>query len=171
VEPVVYGGGQERGLRAGTENVALAVGLGAAADLARADLTHGAPQRLAGLRDRLHTRLTDALPSRVVLNGHPQRRLPNTLNVSITGVPGDEVLAAAPDVAASTGSACHTGISEPSPVLTAMGLDRDRALSALRLTLGRWTTDDEVERAAGALTAAALAAAARHGAGSGHPRM
>ncbi len=94
LEPVVYGGGQERGLRAGTENVAFAVALGAGSDLARADL-----------RDRLHAGLAEVLPGHVVPNGHPRRRLPNTLNISITGVRGEELLAATPDVAAATGSA------------------------------------------------------------------
>lgn len=154
LEPVVYGGGQERGLRAGTENVPYAVGLGAAADLARADLATGGQRRLADLRDRLRAGLADALPGHVVLNGHPQLRLPNTLNASITGVRGDELLAAA-GVAASTGSACHAGATEPSPVLTAMGLDRDRALSAVRLSVGRWSTDADVDRATELLAAAA----------------
>lgn len=148
LEPVIYGGGQEHGLRAGTENVALAVALGTAAGLARADLDTGGPQRLASLRDRLHTKLTNALPGRVILNGHPDRRLPNTLNVSITGAHGDELLAAATGVAASTGSACHTGTTEPSPVLAAMGIDHERALTAVRLTVGRWTTSSDIDHAA-----------------------
>jgi cysteine desulfurase len=157
LEPVVYGGGQERGLRAGTEDVASAVGLGTAADLARADLDDGGPQRVAVLRDRLHADLAGALPDRVVLNGHADRRLPNTLNISVIGVRGDELLATAAGLAASTGSACHAGTTEPSPVLSAMGLDRDRALSALRLSLGRWSSGDDVERAADL-----VATAARH---------
>jgi cysteine desulfurase len=147
LEPVVYGGGQERGLRSGTENVVLAVALGAAADLARADLASDGPSRLAALRDRLQQRLADAL-GQVRVNGHPDRRLPNTLNLSITGVPGDALLAAVPDLAASTGSACHAGTTDPSPVLSAMGIDRDRALSAVRLSLGRWTTGPDTDRAA-----------------------
>ena len=146
---------EERGLRAGTENVALAVAIGAAAQLARDDLAAGGPQRLAGLRDRLHAGLADALPGRVVLNGHAGERLPNTLNLSLAGVPGDELLAAAADVAASTGSACHAGATEPSPVLTAMGLDRDRALSAVRLTVGRWSAESDVDRATERLATAA----------------
>ena len=147
LEPVIYGGGQEGGLRSGTENVALAVGFGAAADLARADLDAGGPPRLAGLRDRLLGGLMDRLSGRVALNGHPDRRLPNTVNVSIAGVRGDDVLAAAVGIAAATGSACHAGTTDPSAVLSAMGLDRDRALGALRLSLGRWTTADDVDRA------------------------
>lgn len=149
VEPSTYGGGQERGRRAGTENVALIVALGEAARLAR-DLPDPRP-----LRDLLHQRLADALPGRVRLNGHPAERLPNTLNVSIEDLPGDEVLAATRGIAASTGSACHEGVTEPSPVLTAMGIGAERARCALRLTLGRTTTAAEAEEAALLLVAAA----------------
>ena len=164
LEPLIYGGGQERGLRSGTENVALAAGLGAAADLARADLTTDAPHRLADLRDRLHHHLADALPGTVQLNGHSHRRLPNTLNISITGVRGDDLLAAIPELAASTGSACHAGTTQPSPVLTAMGIHPDRALSAVRLSLGRWTTPTDIDHAADLLatTARRLRAAPQH---------
>ncbi len=153
LEPVVYGGGQERGLRAGTENVALAVALGTAARLAADDLAAG---RLAALRDDLHRRLADALPGRVRLNGPEagRQRLPNTLNVSIDGTRGHDVLAAAPAIAASTGSACHSGVHTPSPVLTAMGFDADRALAAIRLSLGRWSTPADVETAVRALGSA-----------------
>ncbi|MFI8836353.1 cysteine desulfurase family protein [Streptomyces afghaniensis] len=151
LEPVVYGGGQERGLRAGTENVALAVGLGAAARIAARDVVGGAPARIAALRDALHQRLAAALPGRVHLNGPEKERLPNTLNVSIDGVMGHELLAAVPEIAASTGSACHSGIHTPSPVLTAMGLEPARALGALRLSLGRWSTTADIEMAADTL--------------------
>jgi cysteine desulfurase len=165
LEPVIYGGGQEHGLRSGTENVALDVALGAAADLARADLARAGlaradlaadgPSRLAELRDRLHHHLANALPGAAWLNGHPDQRLPNTLNLSITGVRGDDLLAAVPELAASTGSACHAGTTEPSPVLSTMGIDRDRALSALRLSLGRWTTEPDIDCAAELLASAA----------------
>ncbi|GAA3708980.1 cysteine desulfurase family protein [Nonomuraea antimicrobica] len=156
LEPVVYGGGQERGLRAGTENVALTAALGTAADLAARDLADGEPARLTALRDDLHKKLADGLPGRVHLNGPLQRRLPNTLNVSIDGVLGHELLAATPQLAASTGSACHSGTHTPSPVLTAMGLDADRALAAVRLSLGRWSTPADIETAATALIKAAV---------------
>ncbi|MET7289374.1 cysteine desulfurase family protein [Streptomyces sp. NPDC005573] len=156
LEPLVYGGGQEGGLRAGTENVALAVALGTAAVLAAEDLAGGGARRVGELRDRLHRRLTEALPGRVHLNGC-DRRLPNTLNVSIDGVTGQALLDAAPGVAASTGSACHSGTTAPSPVLSAMGLDDTRALAAVRLSLGRWTTAADVDRAARALIGAAHA--------------
>jgi cysteine desulfurase len=153
LEPIVGGGGQEDGLRAGTENVALAVSLGAAADLAAAALVHGEADRLTVLRDRLHDGLTAALPGRVHLNGHPDHRLPQTLNVSVTG--GDALLAAVPEIAASTGSACHSGRTAPSAVLTAMGVPPERALAALRLSLGRWTTAEDVDRAAALIASAA----------------
>jgi cysteine desulfurase len=93
-----------------------------------------------------------ALPGRVHRNGHPTRRLPNTLNISIDGVLGHALLAAAPEIAASTGSACHSGARTPSPVLTAMGLPADRALAALRLSLGRWSTPEDITTAVAALS-------------------
>lgn len=155
LEPVLYGGGQETGLRAGTENVAAVVGLGEAARLAGEALA--SVSRLQALRDRLHRRLEERLPGRVQLNGHPTQRLPNTLNVSIRGCDGTALLARTPEVAASTGSACHSGSTAGSPVLVAMGLDPARARGALRLTVGRWTTPEDVETAADALAAAASA--------------
>ena len=147
LEPVIYGGGQESGRRAGTENIAHMVALGAACMLAQEQLAESQP-RLQRLRDRLERRLEEFLPGSVHLNGHRSERLPNTLNVSVDRVIGEEVLAATPEIASSTGSACHEGSTDPSAVLMAMGLSRERALGALRLTLGRWSTEDEVERAA-----------------------
>ncbi|WP_028921016.1 cysteine desulfurase family protein [Pseudonocardia acaciae] len=164
LEPLVRGGGQEGGLRAGTENVALIVALGAAAEIARHELPDEA-ERLAELRDRLHRRLVELLPGRVRLNGDPGARLPGTLNVSITRVRGAELLAATPGIAASTGSACHEGEDRPSPVLTAMGLSAEHAMGALRLSLGRWTTDADVDRAADLV--AASVRSADHGSASG----
>ncbi|MFL4902050.1 cysteine desulfurase family protein [Streptomyces sp. MMS24-I2-30] len=157
LEPVVYGGGQERGLRAGTENVALAVALGTAARLAVDELADGGAVRAAALRDGLQRRLTEGLPGRVRLNGPAAARLPNTLNVSIDGAVGHELLTACPQLAASTGSACHSGSHEPSPVLTAMGLPAERARGALRLSLGRWSHERDTETAAAALVHAAAA--------------
>jgi cysteine desulfurase len=152
--PLVDGGGQERGLRAGTESVAGVVALGAAAELARKEFADLAPGRLEKLRDDLHDTLARRLPDRVRLNGHPVRRLPNTLNVSIAGAQGHELLAQCTSIAASTGSACHAGNHEPSPVLGAMNVPEDSSLAAIRLSLGRWTTDADVELAAAALAAA-----------------
>jgi cysteine desulfurase len=153
LEPLVHGGGQERGLRAGTENVPYIVALGVAARLA-AEAPPGEAARLRRLRDALHAGLDRRLPGRVHLNGHPRQRLPNTLNVSVDGVVASEVLAALRGVAASAGSACHEGGELPSPVLTAMGLPAGRATSALRLSLGRWTGERDVERAADRVAAA-----------------
>jgi len=147
MQPTTYGGGQEHGLHAGTENVALIAALGAASRIAADSLPQSARQ-LTELRDRLHQRLTELLPDRVSLNGHPDQRLPGTLNVSISNTRGPYVLAATPEIAAATGSACHEGIDEPSPVLSAMGQPPERALSALRFSLGRWTTAIEIDEAA-----------------------
>ncbi len=155
LEPIVGGGGQEHGRRAGTENVPYAVALGAAADLAGADLAAGSPARLSLLRERLFQQLDDALAGRVLLNGHPQHRLPHVLNISIEGTRAHELLPACPQLAASAGSACHAGLQAPSPVLTAMGYPPERALAALRLTLGRWSTTSDVDRAAAQIISAA----------------
>lgn len=146
LEPLIPGGGQEHGKRAGTENVALLVALGTACELASQELPESA-HRLQTLRDLLYQRLRESLPGIVHLNGHPTERLPNTLNVSIEGIVGEEVLAATPEIAAATGSACHAESTEPSAVLLAQGIARARALGALRLTLGRWSRADEMERA------------------------
>jgi cysteine desulfurase len=147
LEPVIHGGGQERGLRAGTENVAFIAALGEAAAIAHAELPDSAV-RLAGLRDLLHRELERLLPGRVHLNGNPDLRLPGTLNVSIDHIRSRALLAALPEIAAATGSACHEGVDTPSEVLLAMGLPPERANAALRLSLGRWTTADELRRAA-----------------------
>jgi cysteine desulfurase len=154
LEPLIYGGGQEHGLHAGTENVALAVALGTAAELAAKELASGSHDRIRALRDRLHQRLTTALPGRVHLNGPETARLPNTLNISIDGITGHELLNATTTFAASTGSACHSGHHQPSPVLTAMGLRANRGLGALRLSLGRWTTTEQIDQAAHHIVAA-----------------
>jgi len=147
LEPLIYGGGQESGRRAGTENIAHMVALGTACMLAEEQLA-ASQLRLQHLRDVLQRHLEAALPNAVHLNGHSTDRLPNTLNISIDRVIGEEVLAATPQIASSTGSACHEGSTDPSPVLMAMGYTRERALGAFRMTLGRWSTEEEVERAA-----------------------
>ena len=148
IDSLIHGAGQEAGSRAGTENVPYIVGLGVACEIAGRALPGIAEVRR--LRDRLHSRIQDGLgANRVRLNGHPEMRLPNTLNVSIRGIVGEELLGRIPEIAASTGAACHAGSTDPSGVLLEMGLDRETALAALRLTLGRWTTQDEVDTAAG----------------------
>jgi cysteine desulfurase len=149
LQPFVLGAGHERGLRPGTENVASIVGLGAACEAVGRDLD-AAGERMTALRDELWSRLSAAVPG-LKLNGHPELRLPNTLNVRFPGVSGEAVLAGAPAVAASTGSACHEGHEQASAVILAMGVDPVAALGSVRLTLGRGTTRDEIVRAAQAL--------------------
>lgn len=157
-EPLLRGGGQERGLRSGTLNVPGIVGMGRAATLASEALS-GEAERIAGLRDELHRAILGELPE-VRLNGHPVERLPNTLNLSFPGVRSADLLAAAPGVAASAGSACASRSPEPSYVLRAMGVDKDNALSSVRLSLGRFNTGEEVEEAAEHLVRAARSCAA-----------
>jgi cysteine desulfurase len=150
LDSLVHGAGHESGRRAGTENVPYMVALGAACSLAGDRLASGGAERVRALRDRLHELLSENVPG-LALNGHPKHRLPNTLNVSFPGLDGEELLARTPGVAASTGSACHAGRTEPSGVLTAMEIDRERALGAVRLSLGHPTTAEEIDDAAAAL--------------------
>jgi len=152
LDSLIHGAGHEHGLRAGTENVPYIVGLGAACALAAERLQAGAPGRVRELRDRLHAALRSAVPG-LALNGHAEQRLPNTLNVSFPDQDGESLLARTPSVAAATGSACHSGRTEPSAVLMAMGLDAQRALGAVRLSLGHDTTAVDVDTAATALLA------------------
>ena len=158
LEPFLHGASHEGGRRAGTESVLLLVGLGAAADLA-GDLSWTTEARRQ--RDELWERLQELWGDQVVLNGHPTLRLPNTLNVSFTLRDGREILAAVPEIAASTGSACHSGGTEPSPVLAAMGVPREVGAGALRISLGRATTDDELATLVERLADAAPPAAGR----------
>ncbi len=103
--------------------------------------------QLRGLRDRLLERLRGAVPG-LVLHGHPTERLPNTLFVSFPGVPGARLLESVPEVAASTGSACHSGSDAPCASLLAIGVPPDRAVGPVRLSLGRESTVEEIDRAA-----------------------
>jgi cysteine desulfurase len=145
LEPLIHGAGHEGGRRAGTESALLAAGLGAACRLA----CNLAPMEgVRALRDRLWRRLQMDLGDRVVLNGHPNQRLPNTLNVSFVGQVGAEVLARLDGVAASTGSACHSGRIELSPVLQAMGVAPEAGMGAVRFSLGRRTTAEEIDAVA-----------------------
>lgn len=149
---LTLGGGQEGGRRPGTEPVLLIVGLGAACALAKRDLETEAA-RVAALRDRLWARLAEGIPG-LQWTGQGAPLLPNTLHVRVPGHDGAAVLARAPEVAASTGSACHADDGTPSGVLGAMGLQAREARGALRLTLGRGTSEGDVERAAGAIVGA-----------------
>jgi len=146
LENLLHGAGQEGGRRAGTENVPYLVGLGKACVLARQGLPE-AGRRLQSLRDRLWEKLRSGLGERVQLNGHPDKRLPNTLNASFVGHIGSELLAKVPGIAASTGSACHEGKVTQSPVLCAMRIPPAIGRGALRLTVGRLTTEAEVDEA------------------------
>jgi len=145
LEPLMHGAGHEGGRRAGTENVSFDVGLGKACEVAKADLARY--QRVVGaLRDLLEQQLQKHLGDRMVLNGHPQQRLPNTLNVNFRGVVGAELLEKIPELAASTGSACHSGEVALSSVLRAMHVPPEVGMGAVRLSLGRYTTGEDVER-------------------------
>ena len=147
LEPLIHGAGHEGGRRAGTENVPYIVGLGKAAEIAAASFP-AATERLKALRDRLHYKLSVALGEKLILNGHPELRLPNTLNVNFVGHVGSELLEKMPGIAASTGSACHEGKVSQSPVLCAMGVPPEVGKGAVRLSVGRFTTEEEVDRAA-----------------------
>jgi cysteine desulfurase len=150
--PILLGAGHERGVRPGTENVASIVGLGVACERARLDL-EAEGVRIRTLRDRLFQGLQDRVAG-LALNGHPEERLPNTLSVRFPDVSGNALLAATPEVAASTGSACHAGGEEAPAVVVLMAVSPREALGTVRLTLGRRTTLDDVERAAAALAGA-----------------
>jgi cysteine desulfurase len=151
IAPVMVGAGHERGLRPGTENVAGIAALGEACALAREDLAAEAARQRA-LRDRLESKLRAA---GFVVHGEGAERLPNTVNGRFPGVRGSALLAKVPEIAATTGSACHAGEEHASSVLTAMGIPAAEALGAVRLTLGRGTTEQEIDRAAELLVAAA----------------
>ena len=150
LEPLVHGAGHESGRRAGTENVLLAAALGAACEAAQA----GMPAACV-LRDEFWDGLREAFGDAVVLNGHPVERLPNTLNVSFPGKIGSAILDRMPEVAASTGSACHAGEVTLSPVLAAMGVAPHVGMGAIRFSLGRFTTREEIARTVELLRAAA----------------
>ncbi|GGF91122.1 hypothetical protein GCM10010912_40240 [Paenibacillus albidus] len=141
LEPLIHGASHERGRRAGTENVMFAVALGTACKLASAmDI-----EQTRELTRYFYTRLKAAYGDIIKLNGHPEKRLPNTLNISFIGSNGHDILDALDHVAASTGSACHSGLSSVSPVLKAMGVNDSVGQGAIRFSLGRYTTPDEIE--------------------------
>lgn len=149
IAPFALGAGHERGLRPGTENVASIVGLGAACVAVGRDLD-AAASRMQSLRDLLWARLAAAIPA-LALNGHPELRLPNTLNVRFPHAMGDAVLSGASEIAASTGSACHAGEEHASATILAMGVAPTEALGSVRLTLGLHTTEDDIGRASDSL--------------------
>lgn len=147
LEPLIHGAGHENGRRAGTENILLDVALGKACELA-SSLNVECKQ----LTDYFYTRLKAEFGEKLQLNGHPEYRLPNTLNVSFIGFEGHMVLNALNNVAASTGSACHAGDYSGSPVLKAMGVNDYAARGAIRFSLGRYTTVEEIDEVVDQLT-------------------
>ena len=151
IESFLHGAGHEEGRRAGTEAVPAIVGLGTAAELAVRSVDD---PRVRQLRDRLHDGLHRACGDVVVLLGHPEQRLPNTLAVGLRGKIGADILAACPDICASTGAACHSDQRKRSAVLEAMNVPEDVAFGAIRFSLGRYTTESEIDAAIEQIVAA-----------------
>jgi cysteine desulfurase len=153
LEPLLHGAGHECGLRAGTENVPQIVGLGRAAAFVGRHL-ESAAERMEMLRDRLHARLHEGVGPSLTVNSADAPRLPNTLSVNFPGVTGGDLLRRCPELCASTGAACHSGSTRLSGTLAAMGLPLEVARGTVRLSLGWYTTEEEIERAAELLIAA-----------------
>lgn len=147
LQPLMHGGGHERGLRSGSLNVGGVVGFGVAADIARREHVDEA-RRTGRLRDRLVRELSLGIPE-THENGDTSRRLPNTANIRFAGADADAVMVNMDPVAVSTGSACSSGSIEPSKVLLAMGMSRDAASESIRFSLGRFTTSDDIDAAVG----------------------
>jgi cysteine desulfurase len=162
--PVLSGAGHERGLRPGTENVAGIVALGKACEVAERDMVEDR-MRLRGLSAHLLAKLRNDVPG-IVLHGHPVERLPNTLFVSFPGVTGADLLAQVPQIAASTGSACHSGSNAACASLLAIGVVPEKAVGPVRLSLGRGTTVNDVEQAAALMATAWRRLAAAHPGGA-----
>lgn len=155
LEKIIHGADHEQNRRPGTENILAIAGLGKACELAAEHLDNHAahPKRL---RDRLQQLLTEALPE-VVVHGHPLERLPNTLNISFPGIEATTLLGALETVAASAGAACHADSKDASSVLAAMGVPQEVAMGAIRLSTGRFNTEEEIEEAGRQLIEAAKA--------------
>jgi len=144
-EPVLHGGGHERGMRSGTLNVPGIVGMGKAAELCVQNQAEEI-KLVTGLRDRLKDGLFDRLDE-IYLNGHPTQRIPNNLNISFLYVEGESLMMGFNDIAVSSGSACTSASLEPSYVLKALGLGDDLAHSSIRFSIGRFTTEEEIDYA------------------------
>lgn len=142
--PIVHGGGHERGMRSGTLNVVGIVGLGEACTICQEELP-AEMKRLKGLRDKLHTKLNDKIDY-LVLNGHPEKRLPGLLNVSFSYIEGESLMMGIENIAVSSGSACTSASLEPSYVLRALGVGDEAAHSSIRFSLGRFTTEAEIDK-------------------------
>ena len=146
IAPIIIGGGQERGLRSGTENVPAIVGMGKAAEIAAQTMADESVL-LTRLRDRLHTEIANEIPYSY-LNGHPTARLPNNLNMRFSYIEGESLVLSLDmeGIAVSSGSACSSKTLEPSHVLRAIGLAHEEAHGSLLFSLGRWNSDDDVDR-------------------------
>ncbi|MDF2596599.1 MAG: cysteine desulfurase NifS [Clostridia bacterium] len=142
IESLIHGAGHESGRRAGTDNIILEVGLGKACEISAEALKSSEIKKLT---EYFYDNLKERFGDRIHLNGHSEKRLPNTLNVSFLGYNGHEVLNQLEETAASTGSACHSGMTSISPVLNAMGVTEDVGRGAVRFSLGRYTTKDEID--------------------------
>ncbi len=151
LEPLLHGAGHEAGRRAGTENILEIVGLGAACELAQTWIDAAV---IRGHRDYFWHLLHSHFGDRIVLNGHPEQRLPNTLNVSFRGQHGHDIVTRLQGIAASTGSACHEGTTQMSPVLEAMGVSEEVGAGAVRFSLGRMTARCEIDAVVQTLVAA-----------------
>ncbi len=162
LEKFMHGAGHEMDLRAGTENVIHMAGLGRACELIEQNLSDYATH-MAAMRDRLESGLlASGFEARV--NGHPSKRLPNTCSISFRGMEADRILSLLPTVAASAGAACHSDRVEVSYVLSAMNIPEEFAMGTLRLTVGRYTTQDEIDRAVAEITQVAGSMAPVHSA-------
>jgi cysteine desulfurase len=153
VEPLLHGAGHESGMRAGTENVPYIVGLGKAASLVRQSLDKSVV-RLMSLRDRLHDALTEAIGVRLSVNGLDAERLPNTLSMNFPDVMARDMLSRIPELCASTGAACHSGVTNVSATLAAIGVPSEVARGTVRLSVGWSTSEEEVDRAVNLLAGA-----------------
>ena len=153
LEPLLYGGGQERGRRSGTSNVAMAIGFAAALEIVQ-ESRQGETKRLTVLRDRLIALIEERIPNMLV-NGHLEHRLPGNVNISFPGLEGEALVLYldGAGIMASTGSACASGSEDPSHVLVAIGLSQHDATASLRLTLGRSTTQEDIAYVADKLPA------------------
>lgn len=149
IEPLIHGAGHESGRRAGTENIVFDVALGKACEIAAKELKN---DYIKELTEYFYTGLKEIFGSRIKLNGHPEQRLPNTLNISFLGYIGHELLNGLGDVAASTGSACHSGLTTISPVLKSMNVTDEAGRGTVRFSLGRYTTKDEIDEVLGRLS-------------------
>jgi cysteine desulfurase len=144
IEAQIHGGGHERGMRSGTLPTHQIVGMGEAYRIAREEM-HAENERIRALQQRLLNGLKDV--EEVFLNGHPEKRVPHNLNMSFNFVEGESLIMGIKGVAVSSGSACTSASLEPSYVLRALGRSDELAHSSLRMTIGRWTTEDEIDYA------------------------